>query len=189
MGNCYQEKIYQAKAERINYSMSLFEFKSYGMPTGEVFIPTNEMTEEQEQPASFEGHNIDQYIGDRKVVLIGIPGAFTPGCTNTHLPGFVENERALYRKGIQEVICMSVNDPYVMIAFDDYINAEGSEITMAADPYGEVTEQLGLLSEMGPLGKRTKRFAAIIENQKITTMFVDEKGIDKSSAQNILDNL
>ena len=76
-----------------------------------------------------------------------------------------------------------------MIAFDDYINAEGSEITMAADPYGEVAEQLGLLTEMGPLGKRTKRFAAIIENQKITTMFVDEKGIDKSSAQNILDNL
>ena len=169
--------------------MSLFEFKSYGMPTGEVFIPTYDMKEDQDQSASFEGHNIDQYIGDRKVILIGIPGAFTPGCTNTHLPGFVANERNFYRKGIQEIICLSVNDPFVMIAFDDYINADGSEITMAADPYGEVAEQLGLLKDNELLGKRTKRFAAIVENQKITTMFVDEKGIDKSSAQNILDNL
>ena len=164
--------------------MSLFEFHSYGMPTGELFIPTHD-----EEGPPFEGHNIDQYIGDRKVVLVGIPGAFTPGCTEKHIPGFIKNERALYRKGIQEVICMSVNDPYVMIAFDDYINAEGSEITMAADPYGEVTEQLGLLTDMGPLGKRTKRFAAVIENQKIITMFVDEQGIDKSSADNILKSL
>ena len=164
--------------------MSLFEFKNYGMPTGEVFIPTHD-----EEGAPFEGHNIDQYIGDRKVVLVGIPGAFTPGCTEKHMPGFIKNERALYRKGIQEIICMSVNDPFVMIAFDDYMNHEGSEITMAADCFGEVAEQLGTLTDMDTMGKRTKRFAAIIENQKITTMFVDEKSIDKSSAENILKSL
>jgi len=189
MGICYQEKIYQVKTERINYSMSLFEFKNYGMPTGEVFIPTNEYAQGHELPTTFEGHNIDQYIGDRKVILIGIPGAFTPGCTEKHLPGFVQEERNLYRKGIQEIICLSVNDPFVMIAFDDYINADGSEITMAADPYGEVAEQLGLIKDNEHLGKRCKRFAAVVENQKITTMFVDEKGIDKSSAENILQSL
>mgnify|MGYP001356512952 FL=1 len=57
MGSCYQEKIHKASRKRINYSMSLFEFKHYGMPTGQVFIPTHE-----EEGPPFEGHNIDQYI-------------------------------------------------------------------------------------------------------------------------------
>ena len=134
-------------------------------------------------------HNIDQYIGDKKVVLVGIPGAFTPGCTEKHMPGFIKNERELYKKGVQEIICMSVNDPFVMLAFDDYMNHEGSEITMAADPFGEVAEQLGLLEDMDTLGNRCKRFAAVIDNNKIQTMFVDEKDIDKSSAENILKSL
>ena len=164
--------------------MSLFEFHSYGMPTGEVFIPTHD-----EEGPPFEGHNLDQYIGDRKVVLVGIPGAFTPGCTEKHMPGFIKHERALYKKGIQEVICMSMNDPYVMIAFDDYMNHEGSEITMAADPFGEVAEQMGLATDMGVLGNRCKRFAAIIEDGQVTTMFVDEKDIYQSTAENILKNL
>ncbi len=184
MGSCYQEKIHKASRKRINYSMSLFEFKHYGMPTGQVFIPTHE-----EEGPLFEGHNIDKYIGDRKVILVGIPGAFTPGCTEKHMPGFIKNERALYKKGIQEIICMSVNDPFVMMAFDDYMNHEGSEITMAADPFGEVAEQMGLLEDMDTLGNRCKRFAAVVEGNEIKTMFVDEKNIDKSSAENILKNL
>ena len=164
--------------------MSLFEFKHYGMPTGQVFIPTHE-----EEGPPFEGHNIDQYVGKRKVVLVGIPGAFTPGCTEKHMPGFIKNERELYKKGVQEIICMSVNDPFVMMAFDDYMNHEGSEITMAADPFGEVAEQMGLLEDMDTLGNRCKRFAAIIEDNEIKTMFVDGKEIDKSSAENILKSL
>ena len=76
-----------------------------------------------------------------------------------------------------------------MLAFDDYMNHEGSEITMAADPFGEVAEQLGLLEDMDTLGNRCKRFAAVIDNNKIQTMYVDEKDILKSSAENILKSL
>jgi len=69
------------------------------------------------------------------------------------------------------------------------MNHEGSEITMAADPFGEVAEQMGLLEDMDTLGNRCKRFAAVVEGNEIKTMFVDEKNIDKSSAENILKNL
>jgi peroxiredoxin len=81
---------------------------------------------------------------------------------------------------------MSVNDPDVMHAFGDYINHEGAKITMAADPLGEVSEQLGLLADMGIYGQRCKRFAAIISNGKIVNMFVDERHLDKSTADNCL---
>lgn len=164
--------------------MALFEFEKYGngMPSGQIFVrsPSND---------EIEGVNLDQYIGDRKVILIGIPGAFTPTCTEKHLPGFVKNERDLYKKGIKEIICVSVNDPHVMSAFDDYINSDGSQITMAADPFGEVAEQLGFLTDMGYMGKRCKRFAAIIDQGQIQEMLVDEKGLDVSTAENCLSKL
>jgi len=165
--------------------MTLFEFEKYGngMPSGQVFIPSTE------EGTHFEGVNLDQYIGDRKVILVGIPGAFTPTCTEKHLPGFVKHEREFLRKGVNEIICMSVNDPFVMMAFDDYVNADGSEITMAADPFGEVSEQLGLLTDMGPLGTRCKRFAAIISEGKIQKIFIDEEDLDQASAENCLSSL
>ena len=156
--------------------MKLFDFENYDakdVPSGEVYI-------------NDDGVNLDQYIEDRNVVIVGIPGAFTPTCTNKHLPGFVDKEKEIYDQGIDEIICLSVNDPDVMNAFSDYINHEGSKITMAADPLGEVCEQLGLLTDMGIYGQRCKRFAAIISNGKIVNMFVDEKHLDKSSAENCL---
>jgi len=76
-----------------------------------------------------------------------------------------------------------------MFAFSDFINYEGSNITMAADPFGEVSEQLGLLTNMGVLGNRCKRFAAIIQEGKIVDIMVDESGLDVSSAENCLKKL
>ena len=154
--------------------MSLFDFEQYDskqVPSGEIHL-VNQTNDE------IESINLDQYIEDRNVILIGIPGAFTPTCTEKHLPGFVKNENSFYKKGIQEIICMSVNDPHVMSAFADFVNFEGSKITMASDPFGEITEQLGLLTDMGILGKRSKRFAAIIKKGKIVDMVVDERDLD-----------
>ena len=165
--------------------MSLFDFKQYDskqVPSGEIHL-VNQTNDE------IESINLDQYIEDRNVILIGIPGAFTPTCTEKHLPGFVKNENSFYKKGIQEIICMSVNDPHVMSAFADFVNFEGSKITMASDPFGEITEQLGLLTDMGILGKRSKRFAAIIKKGKIVDMVVDERDLDVSSAENCLKKL
>jgi len=164
--------------------MQLFDFQKYGngMPTGQVFI-TDTSNDET------EGVNLDQYIGDRKVVLIGIPGAFTPTCMEKHLPGFVKNERELLKQGIDEIICISVNDPHVMYAFGDYVNADGSKITMAADPFGEVSEQLGLLTDMGTLGKRCKRFSSYISDGRMQKIFIDEKELEHSTAENMLEYL
>ena len=165
--------------------MSLFYFKQYDskqVPSGEIHL-VNQTNDE------IESINLDQYIEDRNVILIGIPGAFTPTCTEKHLQGFVKNENSFYKKGIQEIICMSVNDPHVMSAFADFVNFEGSKITMASDPFGEITEQLGLLTDMGILGKRSKRFAAIIKKGKIVDMVVDERDLDVSSAENCLKKL
>jgi|TARA_Y100000114_G_scaffold155691_1_gene180518 peroxiredoxin len=165
--------------------MSLFDFEQYDskqVPSGEIHL-VNQTNDE------IESINLDQYIEDRNVILIGIPGAFTPTCTEKHLPGFVKNENSFYKKGIQEIICMSVNDPHVMSAFADFVNFEGSKITMASDPFGEIAEQLGLLTDMGILGKRSKRFAAIIKKGKIVDMVVDERDLDVSSAENCLKKL
>jgi|TARA_R100001509_G_scaffold97558_1_gene56822 peroxiredoxin len=166
--------------------MKIFDFEKYGnempVPSGEIHIINPSHDE-------IESMNLDQYVEDRNAILIGIPGAFTPTCTEKHLPGFVANEQNLYNKGIDEIICLSVNDPHVMRAFSDYINFEGSRITMAADPFGEIAEQLGLLTDMGVLGKRCKRFAAIIQEGKIVDVMVDERGLDVSSAENCLKKL
>ena len=167
--------------------MKLFDFESYDkkpqpVPSGEVILITD-------GDRAFDTRNLDQYVEDRNVIIVGIPGAFTPTCTEKHLPGFVAHKQQLYDKGIDEIICLSVNDPHVMSAFSDYINHDGSNIRMASDPHGEVAEQLGLLTDMGPLGNRSKRFAAIVMQGKIVEMFVDEQGLDVSSAENCLKKL
>ena len=167
--------------------MKVFDFEKYGkelqpVPSGEVILVTDGDQE-------FDTRNLDQYVEDRNVIIMGIPGAFTPTCTEKHLPGFIAHEQQLYDKGIDEIICLSVNDPHVMLAFSDYINHDGSNIKMASDPHGEVAEQLGLLTDMGVLGNRSKRFAAIIIQGKIVEMFVDEQGLDVSSAENCLKKL
>ena len=167
--------------------MKVFDFEKYGkelqpVPSGEVILVTDGDQE-------FDTRNLDQYVEDRNVIIMGIPGAFTPTCTEKHLPGFIAHEQQLYDKGIDEIICLSVNDPHVMLAFSDYINHDGSNIKMASDPHGEVAEQLGLLTDMGVLGNRSKRFAAIVQEGKIVELFVDERGLDVSSAENCLKNL
>ena len=167
--------------------MKLFDFQKYGakemdVPSGEVFIHNI-------QDDEIEGVNLDQYVGDRNVIIIGIPGAFTPTCTDKHLPGFVKHEQQFYKKNVDEIICLSVNDQHVMMAFSDYINQDGSRIVMAADPFGEVSEQIGTLTDMGLLGQRTKRFAAIVKNGKVVDMLIDERGLDVSTAENCFKNL
>ena len=167
--------------------MKVFDFEKYGkeltpVPSGQIHIINPSHDE-------IESMNLDQYVEDRNVILIGIPGAFTPTCTEKHLPGFVMHEQEFYNKGIDEIVCMSVNDPHVMRAFSDYINFEGSRITMASDPFGEIAKQLNLLTDMGVLGNRSKRCAAIVQEGKIVELLVDERGLDVSSAENCLKNL
>ena len=121
-----------------------------------------------------------------KVVLFAVPGAFTPGCSLTHLPGFVVKADEIKAKGVDKIVCMAVNDAFVMGAWGQAQNAE--EIIMAGDGNGDFTKALGLeLDATGfGMGMRSKRFAMIVDNGTITTLNVDDSGIDLSSADTIL---
>jgi peroxiredoxin len=126
-------------------------------------------------------------LGSGKVVLFAVPGAFTPGCSNVHLPGFVERADELKAKGVTTIACVAVNDPFVMDAWGK-VHGVGDAILMLADGNGEFAAAMGLeLDGRGAgLGTRSKRYAAIVEDGVLTSLDVDEKGIDVSSCSNLM---
>ena len=129
----------------------------------------------------------DSIFQGKKVVLFAVPGAFTPGCSVTHLPGFVVNADKIKAAGVDTIVCMAVNDAFVMGAWGDAQNA--SEILMLADGNGELTAALGLeLDGSGfGMGKRSQRFAMIVEDGTISHLNVEEGGgIEVSSAEAIM---
>jgi peroxiredoxin len=125
----------------------------------------------------------------KKVVLFAVPGAFTPTCSEAHLPGFVVNAPAIKAKGVDTIACLSVNDAFVMGAWGRSQNAE--EILLLADGNAKLTHTLDLeLDGRGfGMGIRSKRYAMIVDDGRITALFVDEKSLDKSSAEHILASL
>ncbi|MHA6621944.1 redoxin family protein [Pseudonocardia sp. DLS-67] len=126
-------------------------------------------------------------LGTGKVVLFAVPGAFTPGCSNVHLPGFVERADELKAKGVTRIACVAVNDPFVMDAWGKAYGV-GDDILLLSDGNGEFTAAMGLeLDGSGfGLGRRSKRYAAIIEDGVLSSLDVDEKGIDLSTCSNVL---
>lgn len=130
-------------------------------------------------------------LGGPKVVLFAVPGAFTPGCSKIHLPGYVQNAEELKAKGVTTIACVSVNDPWVMQAWAD-AQGVGDSIVMLADGNGEFTRAMGLDWDGtgAGLGLRSQRYAAVIENGVITSLEVEPKpGVDVSSCSNILAKL
>jgi len=127
-----------------------------------------------------------EYLADKKVMLVGVPGAFTPTCHVSHLPGYIEHLSSFEAKGYS-VVFISVNDPFVMKAWSEASNADG--IDMIADGNGELTEALELVMDASGfgLGKRCMRFAMAIENSVIKSIDVEEGGaLDVSSAESQL---
>lgn len=130
----------------------------------------------------------DDVFAGKKVVFFAVPGAFTPGCSMTHLPGFVVNADAIKAKGVDTIACMSVNDAFVMGAWGQAQNAE--EILMLADGNGDFTAALGMeLDASGfGMGSRAKRFGMIVEDGTVTHVAVEAPGeIKVSSAEAMLD--
>ena len=129
-------------------------------------------------------------FGGKKVVLFAVPGAFTPTCSAAHLPGFVVNAGKIKAKGVDAIVCVSVNDAFVMDAWSKDKNAE--EIMMVGDGNGDFTEAMGLVldgSGFG-LGKRSQRYAMIVEDGVITTLNVETgPAFELSSAEKILEAL
>jgi 2-Cys peroxiredoxin 5 len=115
-----------------------------------------------------------------KVLIFGVPGAFTPGCDKTHLPGYVADYDKFAAKGITQIACVSVNDAFVMQAWGDAHHAAG-KVRMLADPRAEFTKAIGLNVEAAGLGgTRSKRYAMVVENGKVTHLEVEPDGFGLS---------
>ena len=129
----------------------------------------------------------DAIFSGKKVLLFAVPGAFTPGCSMTHLPGYVVHADTIKSKGVDTIVCMSVNDAFVMDAWGKSQNAE--HLLMLADGNGEFTGKLGLeLDGRGfGLGMRSQRFAMLVEDGTVTQLQIEQgPGVDVSSAESML---
>ncbi|MBZ9674147.1 peroxiredoxin [Mesorhizobium sp. ES1-1] len=127
----------------------------------------------------------------KKVVLFGVPGAFTPTCSNNHLPGYLENLDAILARGVDTVAVVSVNDVHVMGAWARFTGGEG-KILFLADGNGDFAKATGLDADYsgGGMGLRSKRFAMIVDDGKVTALNVETKpGVDESGAAHILGQL
>ncbi|MGD9795262.1 MAG: peroxiredoxin [Acidimicrobiia bacterium] len=113
-------------------------------------------------------------LGSGRVVLFAVPGAFTPGCSKVHLPGYVQQAAQLSAKGVDKIVCVSVNDAFVMKAWADDQQV-GDKILMLADGAAAFTKAMGLEIDLtgGGMGVRSQRYAAIINNGVIEKLLVE----------------
>jgi peroxiredoxin len=132
----------------------------------------------------------EEIFAGKKVVLFAVPGAFTPTCSMAHLPGYVVNADSIKAKGVDTIACVSVNDAFVMDAWGQNKNAE--ELLMLGDGNGDLTEALGLTMDGSGfgLGKRSQRYAMIVEDGTVTKLSVEAPGkLEVSAAEAILEAL
>jgi glutaredoxin/glutathione-dependent peroxiredoxin len=116
----------------------------------------------------------DVFAG-KKVVLFGVPGAFTPTCSNNHLPGYLENHDAIAARGVDAIAVVAVNDHFVMNAWAQATGANG-KILFLADGNGDFVRATGLDLDLsaGGLGTRSKRFSMIVEDGKVTALNIED---------------
>ncbi|ASP18876.1 lipid hydroperoxide peroxidase [Antarctobacter heliothermus] len=112
----------------------------------------------------------------RKVVIFGLPGAYTGTCTTAHVPSFIRTRAGFADKGVDEVICLSVNDPFVMGAWGEATGATDAGITMLGDPAAELTKAMGLAFTAPPAGlyDRSKRYAMMVEDGTVKVLHLEE---------------
>ena len=115
----------------------------------------------------------DEIFGNRDVVVFSLPGAFTPTCSSTHLPRYNELAPVFEAQGIDEIVCISVNDPFVMEEWAK--DQEAGNILMLPDGNGEFTEKMGMLVDKSDLnfGRRSWRYSMLVRNKRIEKMFVE----------------
>lgn len=133
----------------------------------------------------------EQLFGGKKVVIFAVPGAFTPTCSEQHLPGYIAQADAIRAKGVDDILCVSVNDAFVMGAWGRDRGA-GEAVTMIADGNGEFSRAVGLDFDGSGIGfgLRSQRYAAIVEDGVVTKLAVEEPmKFEVSSAEAILEAL
>ena len=152
------------------------------MPAGEFGVMT------ESGPGKMSS---DELFAGKKVVLISVPGAFTPTCSLNHLPGFVDHADEIMTKGVDTIACMAVNDLFVMHAWGKDRKV-GDKVKMLADGNGEYTRKLGLEMDGSGfgLGMRGQRFAMVVDDGVVTHLAVEQPGkFEVSKAEAILSNL
>ena len=136
--------------------------------------------------------NVSELLGSKKIILFGLPGAFTATCSKFHLPGYVKNAQQILDKGIDKIFCLAVNDPYVMNAWGE-INNTGNKIKMLSDPYLLFTKAIGAEVDRNAkgMGIRSNRYLMVIENFTVVKIHEEEetKECGLTSAENLLNNL
>ena len=112
----------------------------------------------------------------RKVVIFAVPGAYTPTCHSAHVPSFIRTKDGFAEKGVDEIVCISVNDPFVMKAWGEATGANGAGITMLGDPESAFTKALGMDFDAPPVGllARSKRYAMLVEDGAVTLLHAEE---------------
>ena len=131
-----------------------------------------------------------ELFGGKKVVLFAVPGAFTPTCSQAHLPGYVANADKIKAKGVDDIVCVSVNDAFVMDAWGKDKNAE--HLVMAGDGNADFTRALGLEMDGSGfgLGTRSQRYAMVVDDGVVTKLAVEAGGaFEVSKAEAILEAL
>jgi glutaredoxin/glutathione-dependent peroxiredoxin len=132
-------------------------------------------------------------VKGRKVVVFAVPGAFTPTCHSAHVPSFIRTKDQFDAKGVDEIICISVNDPFVMQAWGDATGASAAGITMLADGNSAFTKALGMDFTAEPVGlmARSKRYAMLVDDGKVTLFQAEENpGVcETSGGEALLDNM
>ncbi len=128
--------------------------------------------------------NTNEIFAGKKVAFFGVPGAFTSGCSKVHLPGYVANIDAIRAKGIDTVVCMAVNDVFVMGAWAKDQGAEG-KVLLVSDGSADYTKALGLELDLSHvfMGLRCKRFSMIVNDGVVESLNVDTKAIEATTAE------
>ena len=136
--------------------------------------------------------NIRDLTVGGKTIIFGLPGAFTTVCSTKHLPGFVKSYESVLKKGVQNILCLSVNDPFVMKAWGEKNNV-GNKITMLSDPFCEFTKLMGLETDKSAkgLGIRSSRYTMLLDEGKIKKISVekDTGECEISAAENFLKDI
>ena len=146
-------------------------------------------TLKQMTPAGIEDVELRPLLKGRRIILFGLPGAYTPVCSMQHLPGFVEDADRLKAEGVAAIACISANDPFVMSAWGNE-HGVGDKVMMLCDPEAAFIKSLGLsldLSSLG-LGERSKRWSMVVEDGVVATVNVEDSIFDAhvSGAANLL---
>jgi len=129
-----------------------------------------------------------EILNNERVILFGLPGAFTPTCSNKHLPSFLKFAEQLKSKNIKKIFCISINDPFVMEAWGKSYNLK-DQLTLLADAKGDFTKSIGAEFNWRGWGPRSKRYTMLLENGIIKKLVVEEGKCELTAAENFIEEI